>query len=516
MTDFKYIPAPDDLRELFKSIFDHGDNAIIAGGAIRDYYEALIKCDYDFGSWNTFVRKYTPKDIDVFFSDEESFTKFVENQDNIENTDYVSDNSTGILFRTDAYFCTPGTVKWWQIPITLALDCVSRNFGTAEDHIEMFDFTVSQIAMFKSDGSKGLEKDSFYLVMHPDFFEDIEKKKLVLSRSEKSIKNNVIERIHRYTCYGFMFDDDNAKYMIEDFLSSYPELKNFTADDFVRAFINDERVLYKWQLAQKKKRSNDPKQTLLYNVSGNYAISLSNFLLSQGNYLNNKHKKNNEGSFDRNESIERYFVGMAEYFLNNVDADMKKIKPENDKILAKLPFDTTMLKRSNPTFTMLQYHQMILDNVKNYSEEELSRILLLAYNTRIARVYDYDTNQKNTKLFYYSYCDPNAGVLSDENIPSSSYINFKDLPLQEQISRILSESSTNEYFNDSIAKIVLKTVAMKDSEEWKAQTLDFWTSAYDSVVNLDEFPTATNLHNAIDNDVFDSSISPSLMLSLMC
>lgn len=133
------------------------------------------------------------KDIDVFFERREDFDSAVEYFDGNED---------------DFCFCYENkNVKAYthrETNTTVELCC--KIFGTAEQILEQFDFTITKCAYFK----KEVENDNgtnthieYALLMHNDFFEHLHTKRLVID-DKIPFPMSTLERTFRYSKYGYM------------------------------------------------------------------------------------------------------------------------------------------------------------------------------------------------------------------------------------------------------------------------------------------------------------------------
>ena len=64
------------------------------------------------------------------------------------------------------------------------------------------------------------------------------------------------------------------------------------------------------------------------------------------------------------------------------------------------------------------------------------------------------------------------------------------------------------------AEILLKILTKKkNDEEWMKECLNFFSQIYDD--KLERVPTLYEWHQALENEMFEPDLSPSLMFSLM-
>lgn len=160
------------LRQMDKYMIGH--RGFIAGGCFK----------------NLFSHERI-KDIDVFFRSEDDFrhaTIALRNSDDYEEA-YESDNVTA--FR----HIKSGTV----------VELVRSIFGSPEEVISEFDFTVAKFAYYKE-----LEEDDdsedvwvYKAVYHKDFFEHLHLKRLIIDDKIPKPMSS-FERVLRYTKYGYI------------------------------------------------------------------------------------------------------------------------------------------------------------------------------------------------------------------------------------------------------------------------------------------------------------------------
>lgn len=124
------------------------------------------------------------KDIDVFFKNKEDYEESVEMLQNDEN--YTEAYKSG---KVQAFRHNDGTV----------IECVKSVFGTPEEVISKFDFTITKFAYWK-DESEGVVE--YKALFHPKFFEHLMLKKLVID-DEIPFPMSTFNRTYKYAKYGF-------------------------------------------------------------------------------------------------------------------------------------------------------------------------------------------------------------------------------------------------------------------------------------------------------------------------
>lgn len=141
------------------------------------------------GCFKNILSNERVNDIDVFFKNEGDWLQACEL--------YAGDGSYIFSYDNDK-------VKAYKNKYTnVRVELIRYVFGTPEQIISGFDFTVTKFAYFKSVTTEGNEAVTEYRVIHhPDFFEHLQMKRLVIDdRLVKPI--NTFERSYKYRDYGF-------------------------------------------------------------------------------------------------------------------------------------------------------------------------------------------------------------------------------------------------------------------------------------------------------------------------
>lgn len=124
------------------------------------------------------------KDIDVFFNNKEDYEASVEMLQNDENYTEAYESEKVQAFRHN-----DGTV----------IECVKSVFGTPEEVISKFDFTITKFAYWKD---KSEDAVAYKALFHPQFFEHLMLKKLVID-DEILFPMSTFNRTYKYAKYGF-------------------------------------------------------------------------------------------------------------------------------------------------------------------------------------------------------------------------------------------------------------------------------------------------------------------------
>lgn len=150
------------------------------------------------------------KDIDIFFENADDFDEAV---DLFRSDDYVAagwscryENEKAIAFQKT------GESVWVEL--------IRSEFGTPEQILRSFDFTVTKMAYHKklviSEDSAGKPEESleYRLLYHADFFEHLFMKRLVLDENIP-FPVGTWERTYRYKGYGFNMCRETKKKLLE-------------------------------------------------------------------------------------------------------------------------------------------------------------------------------------------------------------------------------------------------------------------------------------------------------------
>jgi hypothetical protein len=145
------------------------------------------------GVFKNIFNKEKFKDIDLFFRCESDWEEAVKYYD--ENSDYYFyyENEKVRAFKNKQTYIT--------------VECIKEVFGTPQEIIEKFDFTITQFSYYKvvnTDG-EGLKEENFLCVYHEDFFTHLHLKRLVIDNTERDLPYIVstYNRLFKYGKYGY-------------------------------------------------------------------------------------------------------------------------------------------------------------------------------------------------------------------------------------------------------------------------------------------------------------------------
>lgn len=169
----------------FLDIYMVGHKGFIAGGCFKNIFQ-----------------KVTIKDVDIFFNQEADF---------VEAKIYYEKNEDYVFS-----YENKNTVAFKNKKTNIRLELVRSQFGSPEEILSKFDFSIAKFAYIKKsvkneDGSDGVEYACYF---HDHFFEHLTLKKLVL---EPTIYFPVstFERSYRYNKYGFGLCKESKANLLE-------------------------------------------------------------------------------------------------------------------------------------------------------------------------------------------------------------------------------------------------------------------------------------------------------------
>lgn len=129
------------------------------------------------------------KDIDIFFETKSDYIDAVCYYESSEEFELYYENKKVVAYKRKNHDCY--------------IELISSVFGTPEQIISDFDFSVTKFAYYKEeyeeDGESGIE---YKIIHHKDFFEHLHMKRLVVNKDIK-YPFGTFERILRYAKYGY-------------------------------------------------------------------------------------------------------------------------------------------------------------------------------------------------------------------------------------------------------------------------------------------------------------------------
>lgn len=163
------------------------------------------------------------KDLDIFFECPEDWVEAVNYFDR-QTTGYTNDDK---LEEEYSFYYQNDNVKAYKhIKSGIVLELCCKVFGTANDILSKFDFTITKFAYYKVDVTEDINGIVFahteYKVMHDDkFFEHLHLKRLVTD-DLILFPMSTFERMIRYAKYGY-FPCKETKLKIVKALRELPE-----------------------------------------------------------------------------------------------------------------------------------------------------------------------------------------------------------------------------------------------------------------------------------------------------
>lgn len=139
------------------------------------------------------------KDVDIFFESPEDWWSAVKHFDKECGDGATGNGSVFFLYENE-------NVKAYVHKGTgTRIELCQRIFGTPEQIISRFDFTITKAAYFKKEvedeNGEGTHIE-YALLIHPDFFEHLHNKRLVID-DKIPFPMSTLERMFRYVKYGY-------------------------------------------------------------------------------------------------------------------------------------------------------------------------------------------------------------------------------------------------------------------------------------------------------------------------
>lgn len=184
------------MTRICRPIIDTFEGSFIAGGFFKDV----------LGGRKGIASDKNWKDIDLFFYTERDFLNACEKIQTLDRYKKVYNNNNCV-----AYFYDNSGVRFPKnpdLPNGFNVELIAHCFGTPEQVLSNFDFTVTKCAIYK-DGN------AYSFIEHRQFREDLETRRLRIDLTAENIDFNTLpERIARYMHYNFV----PVETMHEDFV----------------------------------------------------------------------------------------------------------------------------------------------------------------------------------------------------------------------------------------------------------------------------------------------------------
>lgn len=185
------------------------------------------------------------KDIDIFFKNQKDFDEAVQYFDS-QSMGYTGDETGNVIY--SFYYKNDNVKAYKHIEKDITIELCCKVFGTAEEILNNFDFTVTKFAYYKEEveDETGAEYDEFstvmtpgtepqthieYKILHDDkFFEHLHLKRLVTD-NKILYPMSTFERMLRYAKYGY-FPCRETKLKIIESLRELPKQQIELSENF--------------------------------------------------------------------------------------------------------------------------------------------------------------------------------------------------------------------------------------------------------------------------------------------
>ena len=150
------------------------------------------------GCFKNILNNEKIKDIDIFFND------YLDYENAIRYFDKMTPNYEGDDKRNEKYiflYQNDNVKAYKHIDTGITLELCQKVFGTAEQVINMFDFTITKFAYYKEFNEK--QEVEYKIICADDFFEHLHTKRLVTD-DKILYPMSTFERMIRYIKYGYM------------------------------------------------------------------------------------------------------------------------------------------------------------------------------------------------------------------------------------------------------------------------------------------------------------------------
>lgn len=476
-----------DLIEFGQTVL-RNSKGIIAGGIFRDIIEFSDNGEISFKTMED-IRAEHSKDVDIFFRSKDDFEYF---KSDVETWD-----------RSTAPYDGPNSVRIW-IPLgtmtrarLLCLDLVHKHFGTPAEILDDFDFTISQCALYR-------ENDGFYLIYGKDFKAHL-KNRILEHVDEPEKSGHIIERMMRYVRYGFTPTEETVKKCLTAFCKNYKNIEHIKIDELLlnsdfQSYYENKRKEFeqfknkdwldkinKWKSRVKKRhislqvQSMDKKYKELQNEWLMFICFLKDYWYSTAKmdqYFAASFSSKYVASFNISILLEQIWEGLS----------FNEITEKCSKLASDLGFSLVI------------------------EEEDDSRSVYSSYS--LLKLLEFFHSQKEI-LGMKAIQSFLTNMLSYRFIPQSNKNYIQCLSCQSMIQDRSCDCDENETVLPMLeADVLLKALTKKKNDkEWMKECLNFFSQIYDD--KLDRVPTLYEWHQALENEVFEPDLSPSLMFSLM-
>lgn len=140
-----------------------------------------------------------PKDLDVFFEKQEDFDDAKDLFDKRCESEEEGPTTYRLWYETD------NVVAYKNLSTDVVVELCRKTFGTPQEVLSRFDFTVVKAAMYKTttEDDEGEDRIEYRVLLHKDFFEHLHMRRLVVDNDVIYFPVATFERVLRYARYGY-------------------------------------------------------------------------------------------------------------------------------------------------------------------------------------------------------------------------------------------------------------------------------------------------------------------------
>jgi hypothetical protein len=173
------------------------------------------------GCFKNIFNKEAVKDLDIFFESEVDFIEAEQHYKSNEDYYIYYENSKVIAFKN-------------RNKPHITIELVRTVFGTPEEIISKFDFSITKFAYYKAteEDAEGNEITVYKCMYHKDFFEHLHLKRLVVEET-LLFPVSTFERMLRYAKYGYFPCKESKRRIINNLRNNVIE-----GDDISQSLYN--------------------------------------------------------------------------------------------------------------------------------------------------------------------------------------------------------------------------------------------------------------------------------------
>lgn len=475
-----------DLIEFGQTVL-RNSKGIIAGGIFRDIIEFSDNGVISFKTMED-IRAERSKDVDVFFRSKDDFECFKSDVESWDRSTAPHDGPNSVRINIPL-----GTMKSARL---LGLDLIHKFFGTPEEILDDFDFTVSQCALYR-------ESDGFYLIYGKIFKTHLENRVFEYA-DEPEKSGHIIERMMRYVNYGFTPTEETVKKCLTAFWQNYKNIENVKIDELL---LNADFQLYyknRIKTAEELRRRESKNKTVRWTIEGSvlrdrmreqlvdlHCSQLQDEWLSFIYYLKEYWQFNTQidnflvASFSSKYAASFNILVLLEQI--NEGLSFNEITEKCSKLAGDLGFSLIIDREDETRWIYSSYSLLKLLEFFHSEKDHLGLDVVQSFLTKI---------------------------LAYRFIPQSDKNFIQCLSCQSMIQDRTCDCGDNAFLPMLEADVLLKALTQKkNDEEWMKECLNFFSQIYDD--KPERVPTLYEWHQALENEMFEPDLSPSLMFSLM-